>query len=80
MTFRKDSAISSMSFLLPRNILCSSQIASYLLALSETDLPAAAEEMRYAALACERFLQRSAKDDVFAPRQQAVVERVLARC
>ena len=51
-----------------------------LLALSETDLPAAVEEMRYAAPACERFLQRSPKDDVFTARQQAVVERVLARC
>jgi hypothetical protein len=51
-----------------------------LLALSETDLPAAVEEMRYAAPACERFLRRSPKDDVFARRQRDVVERVLARC
>jgi hypothetical protein len=51
-----------------------------LLALSETDLPAAVEEMRYAALACERLLRRSPKGDLFAPRQRAVVERVLARC
>jgi len=51
-----------------------------LLALSETDLPAAAEEMRYAAQACERLLRRSPKDDVFALRQQNVLERVLARC
>lgn len=51
-----------------------------LLALSETDLPAAVEEMRYAAPACERFLRRSPKDDVFASRRRAVVERVLARC
>jgi hypothetical protein len=51
-----------------------------LLALSESDLPAAVEEMRYAVPACERFLQRSPKDDVFALRQGAVVERALARC
>jgi hypothetical protein len=50
-----------------------------LLALSESDLPAAVEEMRYAAPACERFLRRSPKDG-FAPRRRAVVERVLARC
>jgi hypothetical protein len=50
-----------------------------LLALSETDLPAAVEEMRYAAPACERFLRRSPRDELFAPRQWAVVERVLAR-
>lgn len=48
-----------------------------LLALSETDLPAAVEEMRYAAPACERFLRRSPKDDGFALRQRDVVERVL---
>ncbi len=51
-----------------------------LLVLSETDLPAAVEERRYAALACERFLRRSQKDEVFAHRQRAVVERVLAKC
>lgn len=51
-----------------------------LLVLSETALPAAVEEMRYAAPACERVLQRAPKDDVFAPRQRAVVEKVLARC
>lgn len=51
-----------------------------LLALSETDLPAAVEEIRYAAPACERFLRRSPKDDLFAPRRRAVVERVLTRC
>jgi len=51
-----------------------------LLALCETDLPAAVEEMRYAAPACERFLRRSPRDELFAPRQRAVVERVLARC
>jgi len=51
-----------------------------LLALCETDLPAAVEEMRYAAPACERFLRRSPKDGVFALRQRDVVERVLARC
>jgi hypothetical protein len=51
-----------------------------LLALSETDLPAAVEEIRYAAPACERLLRRSPKDGLFASRQRAVVERVLARC
>jgi hypothetical protein len=51
-----------------------------LLALSETDLPAAVEEIRYVAPACERFLQRSPKNDVFAPRRRAVLQGVLARC
>jgi hypothetical protein len=51
-----------------------------LLALSESDLPTAVEEMRYTAPACERVLGRSPKDDVFALRQRDVVERVLARC
>jgi hypothetical protein len=51
-----------------------------LLALSETVLPTAVEEMRYAALTCERLLRRSPKDGLFASRQRGVVERVLARC
>lgn len=51
-----------------------------LLALSETDLPAAVEEMRYAAPACEWVLRRSPRDNTFGPRQRAVMERVLARC
>ena len=51
-----------------------------LLALSETDLPVAVEEMRYAAPACERVLRRSPRNDTFGPRQRAVMERVLARC
>jgi hypothetical protein len=51
-----------------------------LLVLSETDLPAAVGEMRYAVSACERVLRRFPKDDVFALRQRAVVEGVLAGC
>jgi len=51
-----------------------------LLALSETDLPAAVGEMRHAAPACERFLRRSPKGDLFVTRQRVVMERVLARC
>ncbi len=51
-----------------------------LLALSETDLPAAVEEMRYAAPACERVLRRSPRDHTFGPRQRAAMERVLVRC
>ena len=51
-----------------------------LLALSDTDLPAAVEEIRHAAPACERFLRCSPKDDVFAPRRRAVLQGVLARC
>jgi len=51
-----------------------------LLALSESDLPAAVEEMRYAIPACERLLRRSPKGDLFALRQRAVVERLLSRC
>jgi hypothetical protein len=51
-----------------------------LLALSEMDLPAAVEELRYAAPACERLLRRSPKDDVFSQRRRAILQKVLARC
>jgi hypothetical protein len=51
-----------------------------LLALSEIDLPAAVEELRYAAPACEMLLRRSPKDDVFSQRRRAILQRVLARC
>ncbi len=51
-----------------------------LLALSETDLPAAVEEMRYAAPACEPVLRHSPRDHTFGPRQRAVMERALVRC
>ena len=50
-----------------------------LLALSEIGLPAAVEELRYAAPVCERSLKRSAKDDRYARRRRDLVERVLAR-
>jgi hypothetical protein len=51
-----------------------------LLALAETDLPAALAEMRYAAPALERSLNRREADDVFSERRALLAERVLARC
>ena len=51
-----------------------------MLALAEMDLPAALEEMRYAAPALERSLKRSGADDKFTERRALLAERVLARC
>ena len=48
-----------------------------LLALAETGLPLAVEEMRYARPACERALKRPADGDPFHERRRAVVQRVL---
>jgi len=48
-----------------------------LLALLETGSPAAAEEMRYAAPACERLLLRDGGGP-FAARRKAILERALA--
>jgi len=50
-----------------------------LLALSEMDLPAAMEEMRYAAPTLERALGR-ARQDEYGRRRRLLAERVLARC
>jgi hypothetical protein len=51
-----------------------------LLALADTDLPAAVAEMRYAAPALERSLNRGGRDDTFSERRALLAERVLARC
>jgi hypothetical protein len=54
-----------------------------LLALTETDLPAAVDEMRHAAPRLERGLKRRVAgrpDDVYAARRRTLAERVLARC
>jgi hypothetical protein len=51
-----------------------------LLALSETDIPSATAEMRYAAPACERSLRRSPRDDRFTRRRRLLAERILERC
>ena len=48
-----------------------------LLALTETDLPAARDELRYAAPRIERALKRSADGDRFVARRRAVGERAL---
>ncbi len=48
-----------------------------LLALSEIKLPAAAEEMRYAAPVLERYIKRHPADDIFEHRRHALAERVL---
>ena len=50
-----------------------------LLTLTETDLPGAREELRYAAPACERAIRLAATDDVYVKRRRAVAERALAR-
>jgi hypothetical protein len=50
-----------------------------LLALSEMDLPAAVAEMRHAAPACERVLERKPKNE-YDRRRHTVAERVLAKC
>jgi len=51
-----------------------------LLALSEVNLPAAIEEMRYAAPTLERLLTRRQADGPFERRRRAVAERILAKC
>ena len=51
-----------------------------LLALSETDLPSARKELRYAAAVCERVLKRSPKGDKYDARRRTLLKRVLARC
>jgi hypothetical protein len=50
------------------------------LALTEIDLPGSRAELRYAAPALERYLQRPATDEVISLRRHAVAERALARC
>ncbi len=49
-----------------------------LLALSEIDMPAAKEEIRYTASVLERIVKRPAKDDKYARRRKALAENVLA--
>ena len=51
-----------------------------LLALGEVKLPAAVDEMRYAAPALEGSLRRSPKDDPFDARRRVVAQRILAMC
>ena len=51
-----------------------------LLALCETDLPAAVDELRYAAPACERLLNRSSGNGAVSQRRREIVHRSLAAC
>jgi hypothetical protein len=51
-----------------------------LLALTEINLPQAIEEMRCAAPACERRLQRAVNGDQISQRRRAIMQRVLAAC
>lgn len=51
-----------------------------LLALSEIDLPAVADELRYAAPICERYLKYIKTADKFARRRRDLSERILIRC
>jgi hypothetical protein len=50
------------------------------LALTEIDLPGARAELRYATPALERYLRRTAADNVTSQRRRAVAERALALC
>jgi hypothetical protein len=50
------------------------------LALTEMDMRAAVEELRYAAPVCERLLKRRRSGDVYAERRRVLAERVLERC
>ncbi len=51
-----------------------------LLALVDIEGPLVTTELRYAAPACERRLQRPAAGDAYDSRRHEVLERVLARC
>jgi hypothetical protein len=51
-----------------------------LLALSETDLKPAVDEMRYAAPVLERYVRRTIGDSKFPERRCVISERVLAKC
>jgi len=48
-----------------------------LLALSDISLPSAVEEMRYAALACERCLKRPSTHDPLDQRRRMLAQRIL---
>ncbi len=51
-----------------------------LLALSEIDVPAAIDEMRYAARVCERLLKRLPQDGKISQRRRSLIKRILAQC
>lgn len=51
-----------------------------LLALSDINLPAAVDELRYAALKMERSLRHLSAENRFTPRRRALLERALAVC
>ena len=51
-----------------------------LLALSEIDLPAAIEEMRYASAVCERYLRRRSGSKKIGERRRLLAERILEKC
>lgn len=50
-----------------------------LLALLDLDFPEALDELRYAAMKCERALRRRPGGDTYAQRRRALAERVLAK-
>jgi len=50
------------------------------LALTDMDMRAAVEELRYAGPVCEKALKRKAAGDVLAQRRRLLAERVLERC
>ncbi len=51
-----------------------------LLALSEMKFPAACQELRYAAPACERLLKKEIKKDRISQRRHTLAERILEKC
>ena len=50
-----------------------------LLALSEIKLPAAVEELRYAAPVLQRYVKRNPKDDVYEQRRHVLAQRILEK-
>jgi len=50
------------------------------LALTEMDMLAAIEELRYAAPVCEKLLKQNPTGDVYAERRRVLARRVLERC
>jgi hypothetical protein len=51
-----------------------------LLALSEMKFPAAYQELRYTAPACERILKKETKNDNFNRRRRILAQRILEKC
>lgn len=51
-----------------------------LLTLTDIDLTQAVDELKYAAVVCERYLKRPATGDNLDQRRRLLTERVLEKC